>query len=76
MFDGLKKYKVITPFNGYRKGLIVSFNGADAERYAAFIVSTAKAAPVVAAKPVEVAPAVEEKAEAPKKRKYVRKGRK
>lgn len=73
MFDGLKKYKVVTPFNGYRKGLIVSFNGADAERYAAFIVSTAKAAPIAPAPVV-----VEEKAETetPKKRKYVRKGRK
>lgn len=70
MFE-LKKYKVVTPFNGYRKGLVVSFNGADAERYAAYIVSTAKAAPVVA-EPV----VVEEKAEAPKKRKYVRRGKK
>lgn len=68
MFE-LKKYKVVKPFNGYRKGLIVSFNGADAERYAAFIVSTAKAAPVAA-------PVVEEVKETPKKRKYVRKGRK
>lgn len=74
MFE-LKKYKVVVPFNGYRKGLIVSFNGADAERYAQFIVSTAKAAPVVVEKPVEVAPVEEEKV-APKKRKYVRKGRK
>lgn len=73
MFE-LKKYKVVVPFNGYRKGLIVSFNGADAEKYAQFIVSTAKAAPVVQAPVVEE----EEKAEteAPKKRKYVRKGRK
>ena len=70
MFE-LKKYKVVTPFNGYRKGLVVSFNGADAEKYAAYIVSTAKAAPVVAETVV-----VEEKVEAPKKRKYVRKGRK
>lgn len=74
MFDGLKKYKVVTPFNGYRKGLVVSFNGADAEKYAAYIVSTQKAAPVVQAPAVEA----EEKAETetPKKRKYVRKGRK
>lgn len=70
MFE-LKKYKVVKPFNGYRKGLIVSFNGADAERYADFIVSTAKAAPI-AAPVVEV----EETKETPKKRKYVRKGRK
>lgn len=67
MFDGLKKYKVVKEFNGYRKGLVVSFNGADAEKYADFIVSTQKATPVV------VAPVVEE---APKKRKYVRRGRK
>lgn len=68
MFE-LKKYKVVVPFNGYRKGIVVSFNGADAERYADFIVSTAKAAPVAA-------PVVEVKEETPKKRKYVRKGRK
>lgn len=70
MFD-LKKYKVVIPFNGYRKGLVVSFNGADAEKYAKFIVSTKKVAPVV------VEPIVETKVEEqPKKRKYVRKGRK
>jgi hypothetical protein len=68
MFE-LKKYKIVKEFNGYRKGLVVSFNGKDAEKYAEFITSTEKAAPVVAA-PVE-----EEKA-APKKRKYVRKGKK
>lgn len=67
MFE-LKKYKIVKEFNGYRKGLVVSFNGKDAEKYAEFITSTEKAAPVVAAP-------VEEKA-APKKRKYVRKGRK
>lgn len=67
MFDVLKKYKVVKEFNGYRKGLIVSFNGADAKKYAEFIVSTQKAAPVVAAPVVE---------ETPKKRKYVRRGRK
>lgn len=71
MFDGLKKFKVVTAFNGYRKGLIVSFNGADAERYAAYITSTEKA------KPVEVAPVVvEEEKPAKKTRRVVKKGRK
>lgn len=65
----LKKYKVLKEFNGYRKGLVVSFNGADAEKYAEFIVSTHKAAPVLA-------PVVEPVEEQPKKRKYVRRGRK
>lgn len=66
MFE-LKKYKVVKSFNGYREGICVSFNGEDAEKYKDFIVSQEKvAAPVVA-------PVVEEQ---PKKRKYVRKGRK
>lgn len=68
MFE-LKKYKVVKSFNGYPKGIQVAFNGADAERYAEFIISTEKAAPVIV-KAVEV---VEEQ---PKKRKYVRKGKK
>ncbi len=76
MFDGLKKYKVVTPFNGYRKGLVVSFNGADAEKYAAYIVSTQKAAPVAQSPVVEVEEKAETETETPKKRKYVRKGRK
>ena len=73
MFE-LKKYKIVKEFNGYRKGLVVSFNGKDAEKYAEFITSTEKATPVVQAPVVEA----EEKAETetPKKRKYVRKGRK
>lgn len=67
MLDGLKKYKVVRSFNGYREGITVAFNGADAEKYADFIVCKEQAvAPVVA-------PVVEEQ---PKKRKYVRKGRK
>lgn len=70
MFE-LKKYKIVKEFNGYRKGIVVSFNGADAEKYAEFITSTEKAAPVVAAPVV-----VEEAKATPKKRKYVRKGRK
>lgn len=70
MFD-LKKYKVVKSFNGYREGMTVAFNGADAEKYAEFIVSTKRVAPVV------VEPIIETKAEEqPKKRKYVRKGRK
>lgn len=70
MFD-LKKYKVAKEFNGYRKGLIVSFNGKDAEKYKDFIVSTEVAAPVA------VAPVAEEKEVTAKKvRKVVKKGRK
>lgn len=53
MFE-LKKYKVVSEFNGYRKGIVVSFNGKDAEKYKDFIVSAeAVAAPVVATVAVE-----------------------
>lgn len=31
---GLKKYKVLKDFCNYKKGQIVAFNGADAERFA------------------------------------------
>lgn len=48
MFEGLKKFRVVTPFNGYAKGTQVAFNGADANRYAAYIVSAEKAVPVIA----------------------------
>ena len=69
MFD-LKKYKIVHEFNGYRKGIVVSFNGKDAEKYKDFIVSAeAVAAPVIA--PVVV--------EAPAKkvtRRVVKKGKK
>lgn len=41
MFD-LKKYKVVKAFNGYREGICVSFNGADAKKYANFIISLDK----------------------------------
>ena len=67
MFEGLKKYKIVRPFNGYSVGITVAFNGADAERYKDFIVAKEKVAA-----PVIVAPVVEDKP----KRKYVRKGRK
>lgn len=67
MFE-LKKYKVVTPFNGYRAGITVAFNGADAEKYKDFIICTEK--------PAFIAPVVE-KVEAVKKVvKRVRKGRK
>jgi len=72
MFD-LKKYKVVKEFNGYRKGLVVSFNGKDAEKYKDFIVSTEYVAPVAA--PVVTAPVVEE-VPAKKVRKVVKKGKK
>lgn len=51
MFE-LKKYIIKKSFNGYREGQIVAFNGADAEKYKAFIVSNDKKefiAPVVEA---------------------------
>lgn len=70
MFD-LKKYKIVQEFNGYRKGIVVSFNGKDAEKYKDFIVSAeAVAAPVVA--PV----AVEETPVKKATRRVVKKGRK
>lgn len=70
MFE-LKKYKVVSEFNGYRKGIVVSFNGKDAEKYKDFIVSAeAVAAPVVA--PVAVAEAPAKKVT----RRVVKKGRK
>lgn len=70
MFD-LKKYKIVHEFNGYRKGIVVSFNGKDAEKYKDFIVSAeAVAAPVVA--PVAVAEAPAKKVT----RRVVKKGRK
>lgn len=43
----LKKYKIVKNFNGYRVGQIVSFNGADAEKYADKICSLQVAKPVV-----------------------------
>lgn len=71
MFD-LKKYKVVKAFNGYREGICVSFNGADAEKYGKYIVSLDK--PVIEkVAPVEVVAPVEEKT---KKKRVVRKGRK
>lgn len=51
MFE-LKKYVIKKAFNGYREGQIVAFNGLDAEKYKAFIVSNEKKtfiAPVVEA---------------------------
>ena len=78
MFDGLKKYKVVKSFNGYREGITVAFNGADAQKYADFIVSAnaRKIAPVVEKVVDEVK--VQEQAETPVKKtvKRVKKGRK
>ena len=71
MFD-LKKYKVLKEFNGYRAGITVAFNGADAQKYAQFIAPVAKVAPV--------APVIEEKQEEKPVKKtvkrVVKKGRK
>ena len=70
MFD-LKKYKIVQEFNGYRKGIVVSFNGKDAEKYKDFIVSAeAVAAPVIAPVVVEETPAKKVT------RRVVKKGRK
>lgn len=66
MFE-LKKYQIKRAFGTYRVGQIVAFSGADAEKYASFIVSREKVA-----EPVVPETATEEKP----KRKYVRKGRK
>lgn len=71
MFD-LKKYKVVKSFNGYQVGALVAFNGADAEKYAKYIVSTQKVTPIE----TKTSPVVEVKEEQPKKRKYVLRGRK
>lgn len=70
MFD-LKKYKIVHEFNGYRKGIVVSFNGKDAEKYKDFIVSAeVVAAPVIAPVVVEETPAKKVT------RRVVKKGRK
>ena len=70
MFD-LKKYKIVHEFNGYRKGIVVSFNGKDAEKYKDFIVSAeAVAAPVATPVAVEETPAKKVT------RRVVKKGRK
>lgn len=70
----LKKYKIVKEFNGYRAGITVAFNGADAQKYAEFIVPVVKVSPVIAE------PVVEEKQEekSVKKtvKKVVKKGRK
>lgn len=71
MFEGLKKYKVVKPFNGYQVGVRVAFSGADAQKYAKYIQSTEKIAPAVVL-PVEDVKEVVAKP----KRKYVRRGKK
>lgn len=68
MFE-LKKYKIVKSFNGYPVGITVAFNGADAKKYANFIVAKEQVA-------APVDPVVEEVKEEKPKRKYVRKGRK
>lgn len=75
--NDLKKYKVVKDFNGYRAGITVAFNGADAEKYAAFIVSKDKPA-VVAVCNQAAEQVAETVAEQPVKKtvKRVKKGRK
>lgn len=68
MFE-LKKYKIVKSFNGYPVGITVAFNGADAKKYANFIVAKEQVA-------APVSPVIEEVKEEKPKRKYVRKGRK
>lgn len=69
----LKKFKVVTPFNGYREGMTVAFNGADAEKYKAFIISAEKPAVIEPVYTEVKAAAVEVK---PNKKRVVKKGRK
>lgn len=71
MFE-LKKFIVTKEFCGYRKGALVAFNGKDAEKYGKYICEVGCAKQAEPAK-VEVE---EVKAEAPKRRRYVRKGHK
>ena len=76
MFDGLSKYKVVKEFNGYRKGVCVAFNGADAEKYAQYIVACKKAVAVAPVEPLVVEEKQQEVVSAKPKRKVVRKGKK
>lgn len=46
MLFGLKKYKIVKDFNGYKVGQIVAFNGADADKYADKICSLHVAKPI------------------------------
>lgn len=46
MLFGLKKYKIVKDFNGYKAGQIVAFNGADADKYADKICSLHVAKPI------------------------------
>lgn len=71
----MKKYKIVKEFNGYRVGLTVAFNGADAEKYKDFII--AKHPAVLAPAVEEVKPAaVEEEKPVKKTVRRVKKGRK
>lgn len=45
MFE-LKKYKVVKDFGNYKKGEIIAFNGADAQKYADKICSLQVAKPI------------------------------
>ena len=74
----LKKYKIIKDFNGYKKGQVIAFSGADAEKYAENICSLKVAKPFATKEQAEIKTKdVEEvkQEEAPKKvkRTYKRK---
>ena len=76
---GLKKYKVLKDFCNYKKGQIVAFNGADAERFAKNIcaLEPLKVVNTFDTKAAEkVEEAKEEVKEQPKKRTYRRRTKK
>lgn len=55
----LKRYKIVKDFNGYKKGQIVAFSGADADKYADKICS------LKVAKPLDIKKAEVETKQAP-----------
>lgn len=76
---GLKKYKVLKDFCNYKKGQIVAFNGADAERFAKHIcvLEPLKVVNTFDTKSAEKVEEVKEEVkEQPKKRTYKRRTKK
>lgn len=76
---GLKKYKVLKDFCNYKKGQIVAFNGADAERFAKNIsvLEPLKVINTFDTKAIEKVEEVKEEVkEQPKKRTYRRRTKK
>lgn len=75
MLNGLKKFRVVKDFCNYKKGQIVAFNGADAQRFAEHITSL-EPLKVVNTFDTKSAEKVEEIKEQPKKRTYRRRTKK